>query len=144
MERLRGTCVAIDGAGVLLRGPSGSGKSDLALRLIDVGACLVSDDYTCAEAAGGAVTASAPEALAGLLEVRGIGVLRMPAKASVRLDLVIDLVDGDSVERMPAPDSVEILGVRLPYYRLTALEPSSASKVRAVVGLVCGRIVSVE
>ncbi len=73
------TAVAIEGEAVLLRGPSGSGKSDLALRLIDGGAQLVADDQTLLRRAGGRVLASAPPAIAGLLEVRGVGVVRVEA-----------------------------------------------------------------
>ena len=75
-QQVHGTCIAIDGAGVLLRGPSGCGKSDLALRLIDGGAVLVADDRVSLEARAGDLVASAPDALAGLLEVRGVGIER--------------------------------------------------------------------
>ena len=89
-----GTCVAVDGRGVLLRGPSGAGKSDLALRLIDRGAELVADDRVALVSSAGVLTASAPPALRGLMEVRGLGVFRLPYRTSVQLSLVADLFDG--------------------------------------------------
>jgi len=98
MMRIYGTCVALSGLGVLLRGPSGSGKSDLALRLIDGGACLVADDQVeLALDAAGRVMAQAPRALAGLLEVRGIGILRMETARTAPVALVVDLEADDRV-----------------------------------------------
>src|SRR5437763_620964 len=82
---VRGTSIAIGGRGVLLRGESGSGKSDLALRLIDRGAVLVSDDYTQVRAEHGRRIASAPGAIAGKSEVRGVGIATFPAEMDVPL-----------------------------------------------------------
>src|SRR5512135_2106021 len=118
MERLRGTCIAVEGSGVLLRGPSGSGKSDLALRLIDAGASLVADDYTDVCEAGGRLIAAAPPELRGLLEVRGLGIVLLQAVPSARLIACIDLVPIDKVERMPLDQDVQILGVPLPRFAL--------------------------
>jgi HPr Serine kinase C-terminal domain len=92
---VHGTVVAIDGGGVLLRGPSGRGKSDLALRLIDAGARLVADDQVLLQRSGMQVLARAPAVLAGLLEIRGVGIVadrrpcpagrcRAPARAADR------------------------------------------------------------
>lgn len=131
MTRVHASCVAIDGRGVLLRGPSGSGKSDLALRLIDAGARLVADDQTELTAADGEVIAAPPTSLAGLMEVRGLGVVRMPdhaERAPVRL--VIDLVPAAEVERMPAPASVTLAGIALPRLALAPFEASAPAKVR--------------
>ena len=128
-----GTCVAVDGRGVLLRGPSGAGKSDLALRLIDDGAELVADDRVALVSSAGGLTASAPPALRGLMEVRGLGVFRLPYRTSVQVSLVADLVD-DEGERLPAPDQTTILGHALPAIRLSAKGPSAAARVRLVLG----------
>lgn len=128
-----GTCVAVDGRGVLLRGPSGAGKSDLALRLIDDGAELVADDRVALVSSAGVLTASAPPALRGLMEVRGLGVFRLPYRTSVLVSLVADLVD-DEGERIPAPDQTTILGHALPAIRLSAKGPSAAARVRLVLG----------
>lgn len=128
-----GTCVAVDGRGVLLRGPSGAGKSDLALRLIDGGAELVADDRVALVSSAGVLTASAPPALRGLMEVRGLGVFRLPYRTSVQVSLVADLVEGQG-ERLPAPHRTTILGHSLPAIRLSAKASSAAARVRLVLG----------
>ncbi len=143
MERMRGTCVAVDGRGVLLRGPSGAGKSDLALRLIDGGARLVSDDYTDVALRDGRLFASAPPEIRGILEVRGLGVLRMGAEPTVPLALAVDLVAASGVERMPAEEVADILGIAVPVYRLAAHEASAPAKVRLAVRLTSGGIMRV-
>lgn len=127
---VHGACVMVAGVGVLLRGPSGRGKSDLALRLIDEGAALVADDQVTLARDGDAVVASAPQALAGLLEARGGGLMRLPAAAAVRLALVVDLVENPGVERLPSPDSALLLDVALPRIALAPFEASAAAKLR--------------
>jgi hypothetical protein len=121
------SCVAIGGRGVLLRGASGRGKSDLALRLIDRGAKLVSDDYTELRRSGDRVTARAPERIAGKLEIRGVGIVPFPAQADVPVCLIADL-DGVP-ERMPQPDSESLAGVTVPVLAVAALEPSAPIKI---------------
>ncbi|MCG8434447.1 MAG: HPr kinase/phosphatase C-terminal domain-containing protein [Gammaproteobacteria bacterium] len=133
MQTVHGTTVAVSGAGVLLQGPSGSGKSDLALRLIDRGAVLVADDRTVIERRDGELIASAPEALRGLLEVRGIGLVRTPAQAAVSLSLAVDL--DAPPERLPLPETTSLMGVRLRLLRLSAFDSSAAAKIRLAVGL---------
>jgi serine kinase of HPr protein (carbohydrate metabolism regulator) len=140
MERVRGTCVAVGGSGVLLRGRSGAGKSDLALRLLAAGGRLVADDYTCIELSDGVLRAFPPESLAGLLEVRGIGIIRVDGLPEAHLVAMIDLVTPAEVERLPAADEEDLLGVPLPRFRLTAFEISAAAKVRLVVEVACGRV----
>lgn len=135
METLHGTVVDIDGAGVLLRGPSGSGKSDLALRLIDGGAVLVADDRVVLSEQAGSVQASAPETIHGKLEVRGIGIVTLPAEPVSVLRLVIDLVEGHAVERLPKAAETVLLGVTLPVLRLAPFEASASSKVRLALRL---------
>lgn len=130
MALIRGTCIELDGTGVLLRGPPGSGKSDLALRLIDGGGRLVADDQLIVEETQGTLSASAPEAIAGLLEVRGLGVVRMPTVASAQLGLVVELVPPEAVERLPQPATCTLLGVSLPLVRLHASTASACAKVR--------------
>ena len=134
---IQATCVAIDGMGVLLRGPSGSGKSDLALRLIDGGARLVADDGVDLRRQGERLFArlppGAPESVRGRIELCGLGILPAPAVAEAPLDLVIDLVAVDALERLPEPLTIELLGVALPLLRLSAREPSAAAKVRLAV-----------
>ena len=135
METVHATTVAIDGKGVLLRGPSGSGKSDLALRLIDNGAVLVSDDRTQLAFVSGRVVAGAPDRIAGQLEVRGVGIVRRPSIGAAPLGLVVDLVAADAVERIPPPASVDLMGVAIPHIHLAPFEASAPAKVRLAVGL---------
>jgi serine kinase of HPr protein (carbohydrate metabolism regulator) len=126
---IHATCVAIDGRAVLLTGKSGSGKSDLALRLIDRGATLVSDDGTLLEAREGRAYARAPESIAGRMEVRGLGIIPLPALADVPVALCIVL--DAAMERMPE----EILPVRtiegidIPVLALDPFENSAPVKV---------------
>jgi HPr kinase/phosphorylase len=143
MERLRGTCIAVDGFGVLLRGPSGCGKSDLALRLIEGGARLVADDYTDVAEAGGRLFAGPPPELRGMLEVRGIGIVRLQSAASAPLIASIDLMTSNSIERMPACENITILGVSIPNFRLAASEASCTAKVGLIVRIVSGSIVRI-
>lgn len=133
MTTVHGACVMMAGFGVLLRGPSGRGKSDLALRLIDEGAVLVADDQVALKRDGDAVVASAPDSLSGLIEARGVGLLRLPAAAEVRLALVVDLVEAPTIERLPAPDSAALLDVNLPRIRLAPFEASAPAKLRLAV-----------
>lgn len=130
METIWGNVVSIDGRGVLLRGPSGIGKSDLALRLIDAGASLVADDRVELAREGDSLIARAPEALSGRMEVRGIGIVSVPAVQRVSLVLVIDLVPSEQVPRMPDPGRWTHLGITMPVISLYALEASAAAKVR--------------
>jgi serine kinase of HPr protein (carbohydrate metabolism regulator) len=138
--RINGTCVAIDGHGVLLRGPSGSGRSDLALRLIDEGARLVADDWAEVTVEAGRVFLSAPPAIAGLIEARGLGVLALGGATRAPLALVVDLVDSSAVERMPESSSCDIAGTPVPCVRLAPFEASAAAKVRLAVRLAAGHI----
>ncbi len=115
---------------VLLRGPSGAGKSDLALRLIDQGARLVADDQTELTPSDGVLLARAPQTIQGKMEVRGLGIAELAPLCDVPLGLVVDLVDGESVERLPDPDSCTILGVRLPVVRFDPFEASTPAKLR--------------
>jgi HPr kinase/phosphorylase len=142
MERINATSVAIEGYGVLLRGPSGAGKSDLALRLIREGAHLVADDYTDITLESERLVAHAPAAIAGLLEVRGLGILRITPVSPATLVACVDLVASEAVERAPAEEWTPIgtSGVRLPLFRLAPFEASTAAKVRLVMRLCTGTI----
>ncbi len=130
------TCLALEGRAVLLRGPSGSGKSDLALRLIEEGARLISDDQTLLTERDGRLTASAPASIAGKLEVRGLGIQRVPSLGEAPLALIVDLVGSGAVERLPERQSEEILGVTLPRVALDPFTASAPAKLRlALKGL---------
>lgn len=128
--QVHASCVELAGIGILLRGPSGCGKSDLALRLIDGGARLVADDRVDLSLEDGRLLASAPAALAGRIEVRGIGILSAPAVASAPVLLACDLVRGDEVERLPDVASCAYLGVSVPLVALAPFESSAPAKLR--------------
>jgi serine kinase of HPr protein (carbohydrate metabolism regulator) len=133
MALVHASSVAIDGAGVLLCGAPGCGKSDLALRLIDRGARLVADDQVELSRAGERVFASAPAALTGLIEVRGIGLVRLPPLVRAALVLVAELDPEGAPERLPEPASRVIEGVALPCLGLAPFHPSAAARLRLAV-----------
>ena len=131
------TCVALRQGrawrALLLRGPSGAGKSDLALRLIEAGGRLVADDQTHLAKSGKGLVTTSPKPLAGLIEVRGIGIVRLSRAqllARAPLALLIDLVRPDQVERMPEPAREKILDVDLPVVALAPFEASTVMKLR--------------
>jgi len=138
MIRVHGTSVALGGDGVLLRGPSGCGKSDLALRLIDGGARLIADDQTELRLAGIDVIASPPATIAGQIEARGVGILRVPFASRIPLRLVVDLVPPETVERMPEDAQTELLGRAIPRLALAAFEASTPAKIRLALGALVG------
>lgn len=133
MQHIHGTCVAIGQCGILLLGDPGSGKSDLALRLIDRGAVLVADDQVQLKADNSILKASAPANIKGLLEVRGVGLIKMQCADAVPLVLVVQLVPPEKVERLPLPRSREFLGIALAVLELSAFEASAPIKVEAAI-----------
>ncbi len=126
-QLVHATAVAIAGRGVMIRGASGAGKSDLALRLIDRGAMLVSDDYVQLQRMGSDILLSPPVNLAGKLEVRSLGIIERDYISDCELRLVIDLEE--SPERFPLDNPATILlGLTVPFCRLNATEASAAIK----------------
>jgi HPr kinase/phosphorylase len=127
------TTVQIVGHGVLMLGESGSGKSDLALRLIAEGALLVADDQTQLAIEGGWFVASAPPTIARRIEARGLGIMLAPQVASARLRLAVQL-QSRPIERMPEPSFWTLAAVagapHVPMIALPPFEPSSAVKLR--------------
>ena len=130
MIRVHGTSVSVGGEGILLRGPSGSGKSDLALRLIDEGAKLVADDQTELERHDSSIEMSAPASIAGLIEVRGLGIVRVPYVARAPLRLVVDLEKDEAIVRLPEPRFCTIEGISVPLVSLDPFAASAAAKLR--------------
>jgi HPr kinase/phosphorylase len=107
---VHGSAVALAGRGVLILGASGAGKSALALRLIGRGAALVADDRVVLERRGAALVARAPEPLAGMIEARGLGILRAPAVPEAPLALAVDL-DATPAARMPHHATITFMGI---------------------------------
>lgn len=127
-ETIHASTVAVDGRAVLISGPSGSGKSDLALRLLDRGFTLVSDDQTIVRRDGDRLVSSAPPTIKGKLEIRGIGIVDMETVSDVPVALYVELTS--EIVRLP-DDRRErpVLGVNLPLISVDAQTASAASKV---------------
>lgn len=125
---LHASTVAIGGRAVMLCGASGSGKSDLALRLIDRGAVLVADDYTLLRAEIGGLLAAPPTGIAGKIEIRGIGIVEMPHMRDIPVGMIVQLTD--AIERMPdGPSTRTIAGIDVPVMPLAPFEASAPIKV---------------
>ena len=127
-ETVHASCVALEGRAVLISGPSGAGKSDLALRLFDRGFALVSDDQTVVRRDGNRLVATAPAAIAGKIEIRGIGIVEMEAVAEAPVSMLVELTS--EIERLPEDKRERsVMGVPLP---LVSIEPKSASAAAKV------------
>ncbi|HXC28892.1 MAG TPA: HPr kinase/phosphatase C-terminal domain-containing protein [Stellaceae bacterium] len=135
---IHATAVAIGGRAVLLRGASGSGKSDLALRLIDAGARLVADDYSELRREDDAIVVRAPASISGLIEARGIGILKVEPLAAAPLALIADLVAAQHVERFPEPGSETIFGLAIPVVAIAPFEASAPAKLRFALAALAG------
>ncbi len=131
-DRIHASAVAVDGRGVLILGPSGSGKSSLALQLIALGGQLIADDQVMLHRAGDAVIAAAPATLAGLIEARGIGLIRAPS-APAPLALVVDLGQAET-ERLPPIRHTGVMDMPLPL----VLGPLTAHLSAAICQLLRG------
>lgn len=141
---VHGTCVTLGRSAALIRGPSGSGKSDLALRFLFIARRgpaaieapkLVSDDQVMLSLDAGVIRAQPPETIAGKLEVRGVGIVEVKWAPEADLMIVIDLVPADQVERMPPHETTDILGVPVRLLRLAPFEPSAPIKLAAAIAM---------
>jgi serine kinase of HPr protein (carbohydrate metabolism regulator) len=142
MSQLHANCVGIGDYALLLRGASGSGKSSISLRLINAGGFLIADDRTNLVARDGRLIATAPPPIAGMCEVRGIGIVRgLPRHSEGDVRVVIDLVaDAALVERMPHGTSEEICGIKLPRWTLWASDPALEARIRVALALAIGEL----
>ncbi len=138
---LHASCAALGGDGVLFLGPPGAGKSELVLRLIGRGWSLVADDQVELDPAPDALLASPPAALRGMLEVRGLGLLRdMPVAGPTPLRLVVDLLPpGEAPPRLPEPATYQSHGRAVPRLALAGREAATPDKVVLALDLACGR-----
>jgi serine kinase of HPr protein (carbohydrate metabolism regulator) len=127
-ETRHASTIAIDGQAILITGVSGSGKSDLALRLIDRGARLVSDDYTQITRTETGLIASAPSRLKGKIEVRGLGIIDCEPIDQAPVALLVRL--GPLPERLPDEEESEIIaGCPIPAITISPFEASAPVKI---------------
>jgi len=127
-ETLHASTVATDGRAVVIMGPSCAGKSDLALRLLDRGFTLVSDDRTIVKRDGDRLVASAPANIAGKLEIRGIGIVEMETSGEAPVGLLVELTS--EIQRLPDENRERpVLGVTIPLISIDAMTASAPSKV---------------
>ena len=138
---LHATCVSWRDGGILLTGPSGSGKSDLALRMIRAGALLVADDQVIVQTDNGRLIARPPARLAGKIEVRGLGILPVPHKPQDQVEIIIEMAARrDEVDRLSAPRTKTELGIALPCRRLYPFDESTLIKLDLALALARGEI----
>ena len=135
MTLLHASLVAFGTVGVLIRGPSGSGKSQLCLQLMDRNASLVADDQVKLSVDNNTLMGKAPEALAGMLEVRGLGLLKYPLVHEAEIKLVVDLRAFAEIPRMPEPQDmrVEISGFNVHRFYLDPKAPAAPQRVQAAL-----------
>jgi HPr kinase/phosphorylase len=142
--QIHASCVALSGAGVLLRGRPGSGKSDLALRLVDGGGALVADDLCEIRREGDRLLADLPESVdpgfRGRIALRGIGFLSLPYAGPTPLSLVADLEPGALAEAGESGREVVYLGIALPLIVLDPFQVSAAAKLRLLAKVGAGAI----
>lgn len=135
MTLLHASLVAFGPVGVLIRGPSGSGKSQLCLQLMDRNASLVADDQVKLSVENNRLMGKAPEALAGMLEIRGLGLVKYPHVPEAEIKLVVDLRPFAEISRMPEPHEmrVEILGFNIHRFSLDPQTPAAVEKLQAAL-----------
>jgi HPr kinase/phosphorylase len=133
---LHGTALSSANSAVFLRGPSGSGKSDLAFRLLPLGFALIADDQVEFSLRLDRPQAGPVESVRGLLEVRGVGLVKVTSAAAAPLRLIVDLMPRDEVPRLPKWEGDMILGVSIPRLALHAFDASTPLKILKAMELV--------
>tara|TARA_Y200000002_G_scaffold366190_1_gene356881 strand:+ start:780 stop:1205 length:426 start_codon:yes stop_codon:yes gene_type:complete len=129
LKRVHSSAIVLEDNGILIIGDSGSGKSDLALRLIDSGATLISDDITICEKKKNLIYLSAPLETRGLLEVREVGIITVPFVEGIILRMIVKLEDG-GLERIPQKKNYKIFGQKIPMLTINGKNSSSVVKVK--------------
>jgi HPr kinase/phosphorylase len=134
-EAIHGTAVLYRGDGVLIRGDSGSGKSSLALALIERGGKLIADDRIMLSAVNGRLIATPPGSIGGQIELRGHGLVTVPHERGCVIRLIADIVGEEGLERMPEPHqlSATLLGIALPRQAVPAATDRGARLVEAAL-----------
>lgn len=143
LETIHANCLRLGDKGVLLTGPSGTGKSALTLSLIERAgwsgrqACLISDDYTALRAENNKVIAACPPALVGGLEIRGAGLFQIQHQNQIALDMVVAL--GDDYERFPSGEQITLCGIELPLFKLPGLHSADSAAICQAIEAFCFR-----
>ncbi|MBO7556019.1 MAG: HPr kinase/phosphatase C-terminal domain-containing protein [Alphaproteobacteria bacterium] len=134
-ENIHANTISLLGKGILILGPSGSGKSDISLRLIcNHNAVLIADDRTLIQVQNGVLKASCPKNIKGLLEVRGVGICKIPHKEKATISLVVELVDSlEKITRLPENRTMEILNIQIPSIKIYPFEVSAPEKIIAAI-----------
>ena len=128
-KKVHSTSVVIEDAGVMITGKSGFGKSDLALRLIDSGATLISDDVTICEKIGDSIFLFPPNETKGLLEVREIGIMTVPYIENIKLSLLVELVETE-IDRLPQKSFAKLLNIKIKKIKIQGRNSSSVAKIK--------------
>ena len=129
LKKMHSSSVVIDDNGVLILGDSGSGKSDLALRLIDNGATLISDDISICRKNSNNIYLYCPPEIKGLLEVREIGIITVPFVERIKLRLVVNLKSNNN-ERFTKDNYITILGIKIPIINIEGKNSSAVAKIK--------------
>lgn len=136
MTLYHASCVELDGKAIIIEGPSGSGKSDLSLRLIDAGAKLVSDDYVDIREENNSLIGYGPPNIEGLIEVRGIGLVEVEHIKSSPLYLSLELKPRDEIERLPEAEYFEMHDIQIPNYKFDAFSVSAIVKIKLLLKMI--------
>ena len=141
-RNIHGCALLLNGLGILVIGPSRSGKSALCLSTLRRGSALgldarlVADDRVIVEPGTEGTRLSAPERLAGLIEISGVGILREPATAeSARLDLVVELAASEAIERLPPAEKTAAYGTPVRLIRLPSRQSAFGADILASLAL---------
>jgi len=130
VETVHGTSFVFEGVGVLVMGDSGSGKSDLALQMMDRGGKLIADDYTEVTAVDGQLQLRAPKVTEGLMEIRGLGLVTIESRvATANLGLLVQLAGREQLDRLPEHYYETFMTQNVALLRLSIEEASCAAKL---------------